>query len=515
MPIVQQGSINATAQIVPNLFVQIVPPSILSLNGVPTNNIGIVGTASFGPVNTPIVVGNMSEYATNFGAIQNRKFDMGTHIAMSVQQGASNFTCVRQTDGTDTAATSTGVATCITYTVLYTGSVGNGIVVRRSAGSKVGTWRLTVSLAGFPSEVYDNIGHGLTGNAYYVAEALAINAGANVQRGKSNLIVATAGSGVTAVASGIYTFTGGTDGTSEVTGMMLVGNDGSTRTGMYALRKQNCSILDVVDCDDTTQWSSIMGFAQQEAMYAIVAGPQSDTIANAVSVKAGAGIDSPYVKVMFGDYIYWNDSANGLIRLVSPVAVVAGILANLSPEQSSLNKLLYNIVGTQKSGQPGSNQINTYSDADLQELALGQIDVITNPVPGGNYFGVRLGINSSSNAAENGDNYTRLTNYIATTLNSAMGIYIGKVTNKSLLKNIRTSILNFLNNMLFTGMLGSVDGSTPFSVVCDVSNNPDSRLSLGYVQADVQVKYQPINKEFFINLLAGQTVEVSSQNLPQ
>ena len=41
MPIVQQGSINTTALVVPDLYVQIVPPQNLILNGVPTNVVGV------------------------------------------------------------------------------------------------------------------------------------------------------------------------------------------------------------------------------------------------------------------------------------------------------------------------------------------------------------------------------------------------------------------------------------------------------------------------------------------
>ena len=105
MPIVQQGSINTTALIVPDLYVQIVPPQVTLLNGVPTNVLGVVGTATWGPVNSPTLIGNMAMYAQTFGAIQNRTYDMGTAVAVAVQQGANNFRCVRVTDGTDTAAT--------------------------------------------------------------------------------------------------------------------------------------------------------------------------------------------------------------------------------------------------------------------------------------------------------------------------------------------------------------------------------------------------------------------------
>ena len=58
MPIVQQGSINTTALVVPDLYVQIVPPQNLVLNGVPTNVVGVVGTACWGPVGQPVIVGH-------------------------------------------------------------------------------------------------------------------------------------------------------------------------------------------------------------------------------------------------------------------------------------------------------------------------------------------------------------------------------------------------------------------------------------------------------------------------
>src|SRR5580658_8907713 len=103
MPIVQQGSINTTALVVPDLYVQIVPPQNLVLNGVPTNVIGVVGTAMWGPVNQPVVLGTMAEFAANFGALQPRKYDMGTQVAIAVQQGAQAFRCVRVTDGADVA----------------------------------------------------------------------------------------------------------------------------------------------------------------------------------------------------------------------------------------------------------------------------------------------------------------------------------------------------------------------------------------------------------------------------
>ena len=150
-------------------------------------------------------------------------------------------------------------------------------------------------------------------------------------------------------------------------------------------------------------------------------------------------------------------------------SLVAGRLANLSPEQTSLNKPLYGVVGTQKSGVPGTGQQSAYASNDLSVLFQNGLDVIANPQPGGAYFGVRGGFNTSSSAAMNGDNYTRLTDYIAATLQAGMGIYVGQVVNAQLFLNIKATLLNFLSGMLSQGLLGSTDGSLPFSVVCDTT----------------------------------------------
>ena len=245
----------------------------------------------------------------------------------------------------------------------------------------------------------------------------------------------------------------------------------------------------------------------------ILTTPPGDTITSAVYAKQSWGLDTYAVKLMFGDWIWWYDQVNAQLRLVSPQGFVAGRLANLSPEQSSLNKMLYSVVGSQKSGAPGSAQSTTYSAAELGVLFQAGIDVIANPQPAGYFWGVRGGFNSSSNSGANGDNYTRMTNYIAASLAAGMGQYVGQVVNSTLFQRIRATQLSFLQNMLGQGLLGSLDGSLPFSVICDTSNNPLSRTGLGYVQSDAQIQYQAINEKFIVNMEGGQTVQVQRQTL--
>ena len=567
--IVQQGSLNTTALIVPDLYVQIVPPQNLLLNGVPTNTLGVVGTAQWGPVGQAMIVGSSAQYASIFGAIQNRKYDMGTQVATAVQQGASNFRCVRVTDGTDTAASAVILSTCLTLTALYTGTLGNSLTATVSAGSKLGTLRAVIGIPGLTPEVYDNIPgsvtawavttayvvgqvvsngvnfytcvtagtsagsggpsgttNGITGgtvtwnflstvNAFWVALAAAINAGNGILRGPSNLVTATAGAGTTAPAAATYTLSGGTDGVSSIVVANLVGVDTTPRKGMYALRGQGCSIGLLADADTSSTWTAQASFGLSEGIYMICTAPAGAAIQNGttgtVDLKQQAGLDSYAVKLLHGDWVYWNDPVNLVTRLVSPQGFAAGRLANLSPEQSSLNKQLYGVIGSQKAGLQAS-QNTTYAGAELQLLIQNGVDVICNPQPGGAYWGLRAGHNSSSNPATNGDNYTRMTNYIASTVAAGMGIYVGRTVNATLFSQIRSTLLNFFSNLVSAGQLALQNGALPFSVVCDSTNNPSNMTGLGYVTANCQVQYQAINEKFIVNLEGGQTVSVLKQS---
>jgi len=305
----------------------------------------------------------------------------------------------------------------------------------------------------------------------------------------------------------------GADG-AGVSATHLVGVDTAPRRGMYALRGQRCSLGLLADADASAQWGAQAEFGLSEGIYMILTGAAGEAISTAIANKAAAGLDTYACKLMLGDWVWWNDQANATLRLVSPQGFVAGRLANLSPEQSSLNKPLYGVAGTQRSGVPGAGTRGTFSTAELAALLGGGIDVIANPQPGGGFWGVRGGHNSSSNEATSGDNYTRLTNYLAASLNAGMGQYVGQVINRDLFRRIRATLLSFLQNMLGQGLLGRRDGSLPFSVICDPTNNPLERTGLGYVQADVQVQYQAINEKFIVNLEGGQTVAVARQTLP-
>ncbi len=509
MPVVQQGSINTAALTIPDAYVQIQQPPIL-INGLPTNILGVVGTATWGPVNSPVTLGDLRSAILAFGQPQNRKYDLLTGIWAAALQGANNFRAVRVTDGTDVAAsiavkdiTTPTAVTGLTLTAKYTGSLGNSLVATVATGSAANTYKITIAMPGYVPEVFDNIGG--TGATFWTNAVSAINNGTGPLRPASSLVVATIGTSTTTPALASVTLTGGTDGATTITGSVLIGQDTSPRHGMYCLRNTGASVAFLADCDDSTTWSAQEAYGLSEGTYMVGAGPAGDTITNALSAKSTAGIDSYAFKLMFGDWVYFNDTVNQTVRLISPQGFVAGVMANLAPQNSSLNKQIYGVVGTQKSY---ANQI--YSSADLQQLGQAGIDLITNPIPAGNMFGARFGHNSSSNFAIHGDNYTRMTNFLAYTLNAAMGLFVGKLqsqqTNDSTRAAVKATIDNFLQVLVQQGMIDS------FQTQCDLGNNLAQRIAAGYLQVDVKVVYLSVVEYLIVNLQGGQSVTISRSN---
>lgn len=511
----QLGAINTTALIVPDLIVQIVPPQIAYLNGVPTNILGVVGTASWGPKNSPTTVGSMADYARIFGPIRARQFDMGTAVAAAVLQGANNFRCVRVTDGSDTAATVTvddNAGTPLNgfvATSRFTGSLGNSTVVTLSAGtnSTVGapTFKVSVAMPGRVTEVFDNIGG--TGQAIWNNIIDAINNGQSDLRGPSDLIVASVpgasrSSAAPAALPDSWTLTGGTDGditTANATAQRtaMVGVDTNPRSGMYALRGTGASVAILADFSDSVSWTTQAAFGLSEGIAMFIATPAGDSITNAITTKRTVGLDSYAARLFLGDWCYFADNVNGKLRLISPASYAAGKRVALAPQQSTLNKPLYGIVGTQR-----SNANQRYSYAELQQLAEAGIDVITNPVPGGDYFGVRIGHNTSSNSSIHGDNYTAMTNYIAATLNAGMGRHVGRLQTTEARLAAKTEVDSFCANMLEQGQIEA------YLNKLDDENNPKSRVALGFMQLDAKITYLSVIEKFLINVEGGQTVRI-------
>lgn len=517
MPIYPAGGLNTAALTAPDLYIQIQPPKTRYINGVATDILGVVGIADWGPVNSATLIGSPGDASQKFGTQNVRKYDLCTALSVSIQGGASNIRAIRVTDGTDTAATATlkdtAVATGATLTAFYTGTLGNTLSATLATGSAAASWKLTITLPGVAPEVFDNItGSGL---AFWTNLVSAVNNGQSGVRGPSQLVVATVGISVLApvVSTQTVAFTTGTSGNTTITDAVLIGTDGvigSTRKGMYALRGSGAQVANLVDLTDSTQWPTMVTYGLSEGCFMVTQGAAGASYTTVATALTTAGCDSYTLKVMVGDWVYWQDQVNGQQRMIAPATFAAAKIAALAPHQNALNKPITNAVSTQRnlSQQP-------YSIAEIGAINTARLDVITNPCPGGSYFGHRSGLNCSSNSAVNGDNYTRMTNFISLTIAASFGGVIGQLQTPDVRRTTKSTMESFLQTLAQQGMIGDVNGGPAFSVQIDAANNPDARVALGYMQADVQVKYLSVIRYFLVNLEAGQSVSIVASATPR
>ncbi len=512
----QAGQLNVTALTAPGEYVQVVPPQTRYINGVATNILGLVGVASWGPVGSTSLIGSPQDQANILGLPAVRTYDLSTAVSVALQLGENNIRAVRVSDGTDTAATGTLLDTAgtpligATLTAYYTGTVGNTITAAITAGSAASTFKLTVSRPGYLSEVFDNIGG--TAAAFWTNLVAAINNGQSGTRGPSQLVTAVTGPSVTAPnITNTTTLSSGTDGTTSVTATMLVGTDGVTRKGVYALRGTGVQVAALVDHTDSTAWGALATFGQQEGIFIGVQAPAGTSEATTATSLTTAGADTPWLKVLIGDWVYWQDNTNGAQRLLGPATFWAPLRASLAPNQSTLNKPVLNLIGTQRSAQS-----RVYSNAELGQASSDRLDYIANPSAGGNYFGFQTDRNASSDPTRNSESYTTMTNYLALTMASAFGYVIGQPQTSQLRAQVQNTIQAFLSNLWQNGYIGDPNNPSapPFSVQIDAKNNPSSQVALGYMQAYIKVKYLAVVRYFVVSLEGGASVSVQSSTAP-
>ena len=183
--IYQSGQLNLAGAMAPGLYVEgVAAPPVM--RGVATNGYGMVGVASWGPVNAPFGVGSPQAAQASLGPVTVRPHDLATAVAVAFGLGQYNNSCIRVTDGTDTAATAQlkdgATITGATLTGFYTGSLGNTLTAVMSAGTKPTTYKCQVSLPGAISETYDNLAVGVVpgavtpGTGYTSVPLVAISA---------------------------------------------------------------------------------------------------------------------------------------------------------------------------------------------------------------------------------------------------------------------------------------------------------------------------------------------------
>lgn len=494
------------------VFPGMVPEQFNNVPGPTPATNTITFTANPAPADTVTVAGTAITFVAS-GAVGNQVnigATLGNTVAnlmgLLITSVDANLIKVTQTiNAAQTVITLS--ANQVISTGAFAGSAGNALTLAKSSTA------ITIGGATFSGGVG-------TWNAFWVNLASVINNG-NAFHGPSFFTVAVAGTAIVPpVLSNAITLSGGTDGATGVTDATLMGQDIVPRKGMYTLRNANVDCFTLCDLSTVADYAAIVSFGIQETAMPILASPSGDTIANALATRINAGVDSPWFWYILGDWPYFYDSFNGQTRLINPSAMGIGIVGNLSPQQSPLNKPLQGVSATQRStiGQ-------TYSEAELSLVNTGGIDTILSPPssPGGFYFSFATGRNASSNTAAQGIEYTRMTNFLIRAAQSkAAGSFVGQL--QSIQPNDQTrsnakALFDGFSAQLASSQVGlGINGQgmidRPWLVQCDLLNNPPNLQALGYLFLYWQVRYLNVIRYFVIKFQGGGNVSISVQNTP-
>lgn len=630
--IVPAGSINLLALQDPDLYVQVLqpPPFII---GAPTDVIGLVGTASWGPVNLPVHAGSGQEAQLNFGPVTSLAlfdpYDLATDHTIAFGQSVSNATLesfsVRVTDGTDTAAsvamtgaataaaavaTLTGVVTVgdtlqltctssgivgspvtVSYIMkvadtLTSGAAGLAAAVNNSAvlsgasvaavaiGAVVNVYapsglapalvltrnvlgsatetititagstttagatasalftgvlgaqiRLTVSANPGIVNTFNVAVSGFSGTAeffpgipqagFWRALQLALASGLTNFRGPSQwLRLTVANPAVGAPAVGTYLLTGGSDGRTGVTTSTILGSQSSfPPTGLWSLQYTTpaVGIVWLVGVTDVSAAATLDAFALSAGCSVLFSLPTGTTTTAAITVTASDGLGGPeftYVK----DWVYWQDTANNMRRLSPPTAFIGGHWATRSPEQSPLNDRVLLVVGTERT-DPVNGTI-PYSPSEIGQLNTAGVMFISNPCPGGAYFGIRTAASTSPAQATRPVEYWRLTMFIARSIELGLGFAVGQLQSQQPNDDLRNQVKMVLNSFAQNlQAAGQIDSGIGF---CEYSNSPSAKFGNGvntaasvaqhYMYALFKATYLSSVWYFVISVQGGTTV---------
>lgn len=521
MDIITTSNFNASSVRAPGVYIVEKPDAGFRANS-PTDIIGYVGTADWGPMNVPTKVYSPESRAAIFGAFNAKaetdKYDLANAMDIGFTQtaegGAIEQFAVRIGDGTEakgqitlvdtTAVTPLEVADVV---ALFNGDAS--VKVTLATGTVTNTVTATITgPAGTAVEVYPNlpsVGAGVFSGNF----ASAINNGTALRPPSSLVRVVDANILAIAPALGTFTLTGGNSGRTGVDYADLLGTDGTPKTGAYALRSLDPKInfLVLAGMDVSTSYSSLKTLAESEGFIVFFDFPRGTSSATAMTNKKGYGVDSPHVVFcLYHVQIY--DSVNKKTRFVPPSYVIAARIASLQINESPGNKQIFNILGTERDDLTAQNV--PWSTGEIGDLTEAGIMFVKKGIPrNANMFGIRHGHHSLANTELTNVAHTRIKVWLENLIDSVFGQFVDEIQTLADDDPTRAAIEA-------TGVRELQQAKTDriidtYEFICDSTNNKPPTIRRGFTFFDAVV--EPIgHSEKVIARLAYQRNAAVGQN---
>ncbi|NRD80285.1 phage tail sheath family protein [Bacillus sp. BRMEA1] len=481
----------------------------------PTGNIGLVGTFSRGPLNTPVLVTSYQQLVKQFGEVDSALALTGTLEARGIfKQGNANVYVVRIDGKTANASAAASVVlkdsqstpgTVLTLTAATNGTWANSLNAVVSAGTLTGTFRIDLQY-GDESESWDNLVIQQPGTPIAGAVlASTVFGTSSTQMGQSKLVYGTfpGTPNTNTPKAGTYTLTGGADGAGATTTDYIGANTGGVKTGLYALDSAPINLVVAAGQSDPTVNAALITNANTVTQsgglprIALITFPKGTAIGTLSSLLSSYNSDRaiavyPWVQIA--------EPITSTTPTVSPLGYMAGLLAQLDPQKSTGNKTVYGILGADPSLIIGAQ--------DLATMAGLQVNAIGVPTPAGP-IGVRGGFSLDKSGVSNQLYVRRMKDYIDQTVFMVGGQFVDEPITDDLMRQVVQAVDNKIRPMKEPNSAQD-KMIADYKIICDKTNNPDTSIAQNRLICDYAVKLLNMDRFMIFRTQIGSGVIITS-----
>lgn len=436
--------------VIPGTYIEVRAEGLISVGGIATGTIGIVGTAARGPVGEVRAVGSLSEVLDLYGApdafsdprLANAPLTLTRTLEQAFAGGARNVLAVRIANGTPTPA-NLAVQTASSQPAFTLRALGT----RDAAGAEIaetsGTWGREVSV-----EITSDASSGSTVWRMTLRHSSGreVFEGANVGEvadalGSSRLVsVHDIDHGTAGFATGTASLSGGTDGADA--------NPATIADGLATLESAPVNILIIGGAGADTVGTTVQAHldrteSEGRERIAIIGCRASGTATSADGALEDSAAVSDDRIVLVAPGMQATDSADGSAITLPPsylAAVVAGKLSTLAPHVSLTNKTVPVVPDVR------------YSSALTVRLLTSRILLVRQK------YGAQVvrGITSSPPPFEQ-ISIRRTVDYAKAGVRKGADPYIGRLNNTRVRAALQATLDGFLSQMVLDEMLVSYE----------------------------------------------------------
>ncbi len=466
--------------VLPGTYIEVRSEGLIGVGGISTGNIGVVGTANRGPLNTPVIIGSYAEALDTFGAYDRWSTEVGATpftLTRALEQifkgGGSTVYAVRVANlaaGVSMKAMAWALrdaadATLLTLTATSPGTWANAITAQFTAGAAGAASTLTLTLGRLKESFSGN-----TAQEFFAA----VTDGSRLVK-PSTPAAADVAKLVTGVQAAALADAGGPDGAAATTSELA--------TGLDQLATQPVNIVSVGGFNAQDAAATLLAHleaTENEGRERIgVIGVSNNDPATLVANDVSKGSNPRLVLVAPGikaDDAARVGEANKQVTLPAAyaAALVAGRMATLAPHISLTNKDL-----------AVDALARDYTRAEQKNLLNNRVLLL---VPS---FGIRAlkGITTDTGAFKQ-VSVRRIVDYAKAGVRQGCNPYIGRLNNSRVRAAMKATLDGFLSGMVLDEMLVGYE--------LDVSANRAQEIN---GQAIVTMTLQPTFSIDFIKVI--------------